>query len=189
MPKGRKKGPQKAWYVLAVDIGMDSRVKKDLQKTAKLHNLKKQVGKIVVCRHPEQVWINDVEQTHMKMSFPGYLIVHCKFTDDVFHLIGSIQGAQGFLMDPHNPIPLSNEEEARVFIKREIMKKEPCQIEQTPVERKYKVGDKVKVTEGAWTGQDGTVEENLLQNRVMVKIQFVGKETLIVIPEPHLEKA
>ena len=75
-------------------------------------------------------------------------------------------GITGFVGPSSKPIPLTNEEVAKLG------------VEKREVEVNYGVGDSVQIVDGPLEGFVGTVEEvDLEKNRVRVTVSMFGRET------------
>ena len=98
--------------------------------------------------------------------FPGYVIVKMVMTDESWYAVRNIRGCTGFVGPSSKPIPLTEDEVARLG------------IENKEVEVSYKVGDSVNIVDGPLEGFIGTVEEmDVEKNRVRVTVSMFGRET------------
>ena len=97
---------------------------------------------------------------------PGYVIVKMVMTDESWYAVRNIRGCTGFVGPSSKPIPLTEDEVARLG------------IENKEVEVSYKVGDSVNIVDGPLEGFIGTVEEmDVEKNRVRVTVSMFGRET------------
>ena len=100
------------------------------------------------------------------MFFPGYVLVKMILTDDSLYVVRNIRGCTGFVGPSSKPIPLTEEEVARLG------------VEKKEVEVSYKVGDSVQIIGGPLEGFVGTVGEiDKEKNRVRVTVSMFGRET------------
>ena len=98
--------------------------------------------------------------------FPGYVIVKMVMTDESWYAVRNIRGCTGFVGPSSKPIPLTEDEVARLG------------IDNKAVEVSYKVGDSVNIVDGPLEGFVGTVEEmDVEKNRVRVTVSMFGRET------------
>lgn len=87
-------------------------------------------------------------------------------TDESWYVVRNIRGCTGFVGPTSKPIPLTDEEVARMG------------VEKKTVEVSYQVGDSVHIVDGPLEGFVGTVEEvDLDKNRVRVTVSMFGRET------------
>lgn len=194
MPRGRPKKALKdrairLWYVLCVESGADTKVQKEVKRQAKIQGLEKDVGRVVRPRCPQE---DDNGVVKRRMMFPGYLLIKCKFNERVFHLVNSIDGAIGFLMDPRNPTPLETVEAAYVLIrqKEKVVKDSEDTTPQptpAPVQQKYKGGDKVKIVNSAWAGYDGQVI-GYKNEKYLVQVMVMGIPTPVPLAQDDIER-
>ena len=108
--------------------------------------------------------------------FPGYVLVKMVMNDETWHVIRNIRGVTGFLGEGNNPIPLSEDDVAKLGVeKREIVVG-------------YQVGDSVKITDGALESFLGTVEEiDLDRSKVRVVVSMFGRETPVELELDQVE--
>ena len=87
-------------------------------------------------------------------------------TDESWYVVRNIPGCTGFVGPSSKPIPLSDEEVAKLG------------VETKSVEVAYAVGDSVQIIDGPLEGFVGTVEEvDEEKNRVRVMVSMFGRET------------
>ena len=80
----------------------------------------------------------------------------------------NIRGCTGFVGPSSKPIPLTEDEVARLG------------IEQRDIQVSYKVGDSVNIVDGPLEGFVGTVEEmDVEKNRIRVTVSMFGRETTV----------
>ena len=98
--------------------------------------------------------------------FPGYVIVKMVMTDESWYAVRNIRGCTGFVGPSSKPIPLTEDEVARLG------------IEKKEIQVSYQVGDSVNIVDGPLEGFVGTVEElDVDKNRVRVTVSMFGRET------------
>ena len=87
-------------------------------------------------------------------------------TDESWYVVRNIRGCTGFVGPSSKPIPLTDEEVAKLG------------VETKQVEVSYEVGDSVHITGGPLEGFVGTVTEiDSEKNRVRVTVSMFGRET------------
>ena len=98
--------------------------------------------------------------------FPGYVIVKMVMTDESWYAVRNIRGCTGFVGPSSKPVPLTEDEVARLG------------IEKREIQVSYKVGDSVNIVDGPLEGFVGTVEEmDVEKNRIRVTVSMFGRET------------
>ena len=148
------------WYVVHTYSGYENKVASNLEKTVENRQLQDLIQEI---RVPTETVTEITESGKRKeverKIFPGYVIVKMVMTDESWYAVRNIRGCTGFVGPSSKPIPLTEDEVARLG------------IEKREVEVSYKVGDSVNIV-------DGTVEElDVEKNRVRVTVSMFGRET------------
>ena len=151
------------WYVVHTYSGYENKVASNLEKTVENRQLQDLIQEI---RVPTETVTEITESGKRKeverKIFPGYVIVKMVMTDESWYAVRNIRGCTGFVGPSSKPIPLTEDEVARLG------------IEKREVEVSYKVGDSVNIVDGFI----GTVEEmDVEKNRVRVTVSMFGRET------------
>ncbi|HHV30804.1 MAG: transcription termination/antitermination protein NusG [Ruminococcaceae bacterium] len=154
------------WYVVHTYSGYENKVASNLEKTVEnrqLHDLIQEVR--VPTETVTEIKDNKRRDVERKI-FPGYVLVKMILTDESWYVVRNIRGCTGFVGPSSKPIPLTDEEVARLG------------VEQKKVEVSYGVGDSVHIIDGPLEGFVGTVEEvDIDKNRVRVTVSMFGRET------------
>ena len=124
----------------------------------------------------------DSRTTKVKVKFrkalPGYIFIHCRLTEQVYSCIKSVPGIVKFLGNPPNPIPESQVKELLVLLNKT-----------TPLltdEIKFKVGEKVRITNGTFMSVDGVVSKEG-RDKVDVDISVFGRQVPVSIAVSDLQ--
>lgn len=136
-------GPR--WYVAHTYSGYENKVKASLEKIVENRGLGDLIFDI---RIPVETVIEkngDVEKEVEVKIFPSYVLIKMVMNEESWHAVRNITGVTGFVGPGSRPTPLS---EAEV---------DALNIETKRVELSFKVGDEVTVTEGLFSGYNGTV--------------------------------
>ena len=154
------------WYVVHTYSGYENKVASNLEKTVEnrqLHDLIQEIR--VPTETVTEVKDNKRRDVERKI-FPGYVLVKMLLTDESWYVVRNIRGCTGFVGPSSKPIPLTDEEVAKLG------------VEQKQVEVSYGVGDSVHIIDGPLEGFVGTVEEiDADKNRVRVTVSMFGRET------------
>ena len=164
------------WYVVHTYSGYENKVASNLEKTVENHNLQELIQE--VCVPTELVTeIKDNKRREVERKiFPGYVLVKMVLTDESWYVVRNIRGCTGFVGPSSKPIPLTDEEIARLG------------VEKKSVEVSYKVGDSVTITDGPLDGFTGTVEEvDLEKGSVRVMVSMFGRETPVELEIDQVE--
>ena len=109
--------------------------------------------------------------------FPGYVIVKMIVTNESWYLVRNTQGVTGFVGHGSEPIPLSNEEVARMG------------IEKVFIDLDVEVGDSIRVISGPFEGFMGVVEEITPDKQVLrARISMFGRDTPVELEFGQVDK-
>ena len=155
------------WYVVHTYSGYENKVASNLEKTVENRQLQDLIQEI---RVPTETVTEITESGKRKeverKIFPGYVIVKMVMTDESWYAVRNIRGCTGFVGPSSKPIPLTEDEVARLG------------IEKKEIQVSYQVGDSVNIVDGLLEGFVGTVEElDVDKNRVRVTVSMFGRET------------
>ena len=154
------------WYVIHTYSGYENKVASNLEKTVENRQLQDLIQEI---RVPTEVFteIKDGKKREVERKiYPSYVLVKMALTDESWYVVRNIRDCTGFVGPTSKPIPLTDEEVARMG------------VEKKTVEVSYQVGDSVHIVDGPLEGFVGTVEEvDLDKNRVRVTVSMFGRET------------
>ena len=137
-------GPR--WYVAHTYSGYENKVQANLEKIIENRGLGHLIFDI---RIPVETVIEkngDVEKEVEVKIFPSYVLIKMVMNEESWHAVRNITGVTGFVGPGSRPTPLS---EAEV---------DALNIETKRVELSFKVGDEVSITEGLFSGYNGTVQ-------------------------------
>ena len=165
------------WYVAHTYSGYENAVKTAIEKSVANRKMEDMILDIQI---PMETVTEVTESGEMKQVerkvFPGYVLVKMIMTDSTWHLIRNIRGVTGFVGSANNAIPLTDEEvQALGMEKHEIVVL-------------YKVGDRVKITDGPLATFIGTVDEiDAEKNKVCVVVSMFGRETPVELELDQVE--
>ena len=117
--------------------------------------------------------INEGEKkTKVQKTFPGYVLVEMVMSDESWFIVRNTPGVTGFVGSHgagSKPAPLLPEEMDAILGKKPAQK----------VQLNVKVGDSVEITDGAFSGMTGIIEEvNEETQKLKVVIEMFGRETV-----------
>lgn len=165
------------WYVVHTYSGYENKVASNLQKTVENRQLHDLIEQVLVPTETVTEIKDDKKREVERKIFPGYVLVKMILTDESWYVVRNIRGCTGFVGPSSKPIPLTDEEVARLGVgKKEI-------------EVSYGVGDSVQIIDGPLEGFVGIVEEvDKEKNRVRVTVSMFGRETPVEL-ELHQAQA
>ena len=174
------------WYVVHTYSGYENKVASTLETTVKNHNLQDLIQRVCV---PTEIVVeekrnknNEVERKEVERKiFPGYVIIKMVMTGESWYVVRNIRGCTGFVGPSSKPVPLTEEEVARLGVELQPEGNEsPAETEavKKPVEVSFAPGDTVIMRSGALEGYTGKVDEiNIEKGTVVLKVNFFGKDT------------
>ena len=179
----------KKWYVLRAAGGKEKKAKEYLEKEIERRHLQDLVSQVLV--PTEKVYrIRDGKRICTeRLFYPGYVLIEAELTGELQHIIrNEIPHMSGFLTEKRDvvrgggkaqeeklPIPLRDDEVKRILGEQDDMAGTEAE---TVVD--YNVGDAVKITDGPFSGFDGTVEE-IVEDRSKLKVMVMifGRKTIL----------
>lgn len=175
---------KKQWYVVNTYAGHENRVKENLQRRVETMGLEDYLFRIVVAEEKEIEYKNGKEVEKIHNPFSGYLFVEMIMTDEAWYIVRNTPGVTGFIGSSGGgakPFPVA-EEEMESILRRLGMSDKKVQID-------FKVGDRVRILNGAFVNSEGTVEQlnDELQIASVLLILF-GRETPTEFNYADLEK-
>lgn len=165
------------WYVAHTYSGYENAVKTAIEKFVANRHLEDMILDIRIPMETvtEITEAGEAKQVERKV-FPGYVLVKMIMTDSTWHLIRNIRGVTGFVGSANNAIPLTEEEVLSLG------------MEKHEVVVLYKVGDRVKITDGPLATFIGTVDEiDAEKNKVCVVVSMFGRETPVELELDQVE--
>ena len=163
------------WYVVHTYSGYENKVAGNIEKVIenkRFHDIIFDVS--VPTETVVEVTDNKKREVERKI-FPGYVLVKMILTDESWYVVRNTRGVTGFVGPASRPVPLSEEEVAKLGIGSKT------------VELKYAVGDIVSIVGGPLEGFDGKVESiDAPNNKVRVIVSMFGRDTPV---ELELEQA
>jgi transcriptional antiterminator NusG len=170
------------WYVVHCYSGMETRVKRNLEHRIESMAMGDRIFAVVVPTE-EQIELKDGERRVVERRvFPGYILVQMVLDDDSWSVVRNTPGVTGFVGIGNRPTPLSTAEVDHIMSRIEAG--------QPRVQVNFKVGDKVRVTEGAFADFHGTVEEiDVERGKVRILVSIFGRETPVDVDFLQVEKS
>ncbi len=161
------------WYVVHTYSGYENKVKANIEKTIENRKLQDQILEVSVPLHEEVEIKNGISKTVTKKDFPGYVLLHMEMNDDTWYVVRNTRGVTGFVGPGSKPIPLSDEEVAKMGI--EDRKSEHIVLD-------FEVGDTVEVISGVWEDTAGVIKAiNTNKQSVTINVDMFGRETPVEI--------
>ena len=173
----------KRWYIVHAYSNFEKKVAEAIRDRAKLLNLQDKFDEVLVPTEQVVEVRRGRKVNSERKFFPGYVLVKCDLTDDVYHLIKNTDKVTGFLGSGNKPIPIPDVEAER--IKGQVAEG----VEHPKSSISYEVGERVRVNEGPFASFEGLVEEvDDARSRVKVAVSIFGRATPVELEYGQVDK-
>lgn len=199
------------WYILRTAGSKEKKAAEYLQKEIERSGLQDQVAQVLVPVKKEIVTKNGKRKAVDKLLFPGYVLIQAELTGALENIIrNEVPNMSGFLSENGQrmvetgkiievdgklvketkmvsgrfPVPIRDDEAARIL---GVQDENASSAAETEVN--YEVDDKVKITDGPFSGFSGTIEE-IVEDRSKIKVSVVifGRKTLLELSFTQVTK-
>ena len=151
--EGLRGDGQAKWYVVHTYSGHENKVKVNIEKMVENRNMQNLILEVVVPTENVIEVKDGQRKIKTRKMFPGYVIIKMIVTNESWYLVRNTQGVTGFVGHGSEPIPLTDEEVARMG------------IEKVFIELNVEVGEMVRVISGPFESFMGTESLDIfLQN-------------------------
>ena len=172
MGEGIRGDGQAKWYVVHTYSGHENKVKVNIEKMVENRGMQDLILDIIVPTE-DRVEIKDGQRKiKTRKMFPGYVIIKMIVTNESWYLVRNTQGVTGFVGHGSDPIPLTDEEVARMGIDLD-----------------FEIGDTVRVINGPFESFMGEVMEINKEKQVLtVKVSMFGRDTPVELEFGQVDK-
>ena len=176
---------EKKWYVLRTAGGKEKKAKEYLEKEIERSGLQNQVNQVLVPVEKKYVVKNGKRVATEKLLYPGYVLIEAELDAELQYIIRNlVPGMSGFLPEKTSsaksafdrvPVPIRDEE-----VRRILGQQDEQTVSEVETEVDYQVGESVRITDGPFSGFDGTVDE-IVEDRSKIKVivMIFGRKTLL----------
>lgn len=174
------------WYVVQTASNYEKRVQTLIREAILLQNMQKFVEDVVIPMEPVTEIKKGQKVSGERKFFPGYVLIKCVMTDEVWHLVRHTPHVASFMGAEHGrkPFPISTAEAERILNQMTHGAEKPRSLV------KYEPGENVRVTDGPFanfTGVVDMVDED--KSRLTVNVSIFGRATPIELDFNQVEKA
>lgn len=170
----------KNWYAIHTYSGYEDAVARNLKQRAESMDMQDKIFDVIVpTRQVTKVKRgNRVEEE--EQIYPGYVLVQMEITDDSWYVVRNTPRVTGFVGSGSRPDPLEESEVEELF---EQMAEETSEHEIDVSE-----GDPVRIVDGPFDDQEGTVDEvDPERGKVKVLVSMFGRETPVELDFLQIE--
>ncbi|MFO1116718.1 MAG: transcription termination/antitermination protein NusG [Beijerinckiaceae bacterium] len=171
------------WYIVHAYSNFEKKVAESIREQAAQRGLADKFEEVLVpTEHVVEVRRGRKFNSERKF-FPGYVLVKCDLTDQVYHLIKNTPKVTGFLGADNKPMPISEAEADR--IKGQVAEG----VERPKSTISFEIGETVRVADGPFASFNGKVEEvDEGRSRLKVAVSIFGRETPVELEFGQVEK-
>ncbi|UUX33034.1 transcription termination/antitermination protein NusG [Fundicoccus culcitae] len=173
----------KEWYVLHTYSGYENKVKENIELRKESMGMENNIFRIEVPEE-EVIEVTDgVEKKRMTKTFPGYVLIEMIMSDEAWFIVRNTPGVTGFIGSHgagSKPSPLLPDEVDAIL--GEGPKRQVVQLD-------VAVGDYVKITDGAFSGLSGMIEEiDQEHQKLKILLEMFGRQTVAEMEFHQVEK-
>ncbi len=182
--------PKDQWYVVHVLSGQEMKVKRDIARRVEAEELSDYIYEVLVPTERVSEVRGGKKMETSRKFFPGYVIINMrlldennKLVDTTWYFIRETNGVINFAGAKDHPLPMRKDEVQSMLA--QIKERE----ENVMPKIAFEVGDTVKVGDGPFEGQTGTVEEiDPEKGELLVSVDIFGRSTPVPLEYWQVER-
>lgn len=169
---------QAKWYVIHTYSGYEAMVKDSLEKLIENNNLQENIVEIQIpMEETLEEKANGKKKLVERKKFPCYVFLKMKYSNDIWYLVTNTRGVTGFVGPQGRPLPLTEEEIARLG------------LEKVAINVDFVVGDDVQVVSGPIESYVGKILElNDATQKAKVNVTMFGRVTEVELDYVQIKK-
>lgn len=166
------------WYVIHTYSGYEAMVKDSLEKLIENNNLQDNIFEIQIpTEETLEEKANGKKKIVTRKKFPCYVFLKMAYDNDLWFLITNTRGVTGFVGPQGRPLPLTEEEVARMGLVT------------VAVNADFKAGDNVQIISGPLESFSGKIVSlNEATQKAMVNVSMFGRATDVEVTFVQIKK-
>ncbi len=175
----------KRWYIVHAYSNFENKVAQSIKDQAAQRGLTDLFDEVMVPTEKVTEVRRGRKVDAERKFFPGYVLVKCDLTDEIYHLIKNTPKVTGFLgADKSKPVPIPDAEAER--IKGQVQEG----VDRPKHSVVFEIGETVRVADGPFASFNGTVEEiDDARSRLKVAVSIFGRATPVELEYSQVEKS
>ncbi len=189
-PSAATTAPGMKWYVLRVASNKEEQVREALERKVKIEGLESRISRILVPTLKEKRMRGGVLRVVERKLYPGYVFVEMACEEDgsvaenVWFLIKETSGVGDFIGSDGKPTSMPEHDVVQMLAASQKADEDPGLSGLN-----IKIGDQVKITDGAFESYEGEVESvDERRGMVSVIVSIFGRMTPVEVGYWQLEK-
>lgn len=177
------------WYVVQTYSGYENTVKTTIEKHVDNRDgLRELIHEICIPMETVTEYTDNGPKEVTRKIFPGYVLVKMELNDETWHVVRNVRGVTGFLGEGNKAIPLSEAEVKALGVETGTGEADMDGQQEREVIVSYKVGDTIRIIDGAMEGSMAVVKEiDLAGNAVEVVVSMFGRELPVELTLDQVE--
>jgi transcriptional antiterminator NusG len=168
--KPKVENPNLKWFVVNTHSGHEKKVAKLIEQRVDASEMDNKVTEILVPTRNIVTVKEGKQKIKEEQIYPGYVMVKMEMDEETWYIIRNTEGVTGFIGNEGKPKPINDQEVEAI--------KKLMSIDKPEFKASFRVGDAVKIKNGAFADFMGTVSSiNDQKGQVTVLISIFGRET------------
>ena len=156
---------QARWYVVHTYSGYENKVASSIENAVENRKLQDLICEVRVPGETVTEIKDNKKREVERKIFPSYVLIKMVMNDETWYVVRNIRGVTGFVGPGSKPVPLTDEEVARLG------------VEKNEIEVNFEVGDSVSIIDGYFDGFIGKVTSiEKEKGLVRLTVSMMGKD-------------
>jgi transcriptional antiterminator NusG len=163
------------WYAVHTYSGYENKVATSIENAVENRRLGDLICEVRVPTETVTEIKDSKKREVERKLFPGYVLIKMVMNDETWYVVRNIRGVTGFVGPGSKPVPLADEEIARLGVENpEVV----ADLESRKIVLDFKVGDNISVVDGYLAGFIGRVDHiDKDKGQVKVTVSMMGRDT------------